>query len=153
MKEHRKSTKNDEIAVDESVDLDVPKDDLPKDAKFIGKRRVVVQELEIRRRNIEFWIHRYWSAELGKVIEGALLESSRVNSSVLPCELYQCYKNRVPHEKIRRNLANWGIVICSETINARVKTPRKRSGGSRLRSRRRPEEDVAGLHRRDRREA
>jgi hypothetical protein len=75
MKEHRKSTKNDEIAVDESVDLDVPKDDLPKDAKFIGKRRVVVQELEIRRRNIEFWIHRHWSAELGKVIEGALPES------------------------------------------------------------------------------
>jgi hypothetical protein len=78
-------------------------------------------DLEIRRRNIEFWIHRYWSAELGKVIEGAIPDAfkGRQFGPVLRTFiLYQYYKNRVPHGKIRRNLADWGIVISAGTINA-----------------------------------
>ncbi len=41
-KEHPKKAKNENLEVDESVDLYVPKEDLPKDAKFIGKRRIIV---------------------------------------------------------------------------------------------------------------
>src|SRR5690606_15114693 len=34
-KEHKKKQKNNDIEIDESVEVDVPKEDLPKDAKFI----------------------------------------------------------------------------------------------------------------------
>ena len=71
-KKHEKKPKDEDIEIDESISLDVPKDDLPKDAKFIGKRSIIIQEIEIKRRNLEIWIGRYWSEELGKVIEAEL---------------------------------------------------------------------------------
>ncbi len=119
-KKHDKQAKNKDIEIDESLELDVDKDDLPKDAKFIGKRRVIIQEMEIKRRNVEFWIHRYWSDELGKVIEGELplgFKGSQFGPQLRSFILYQYYKNRVPHEKIRKNLEDWGIFISEGTIN------------------------------------
>ena len=119
-KKHQKKSKTEDLEIDESIEVDVDKDDLPKDAKFIGKRKVVVQEMEIRRRNIEFWINRYCSDELGKVIEGEIPEEfkgSQFGPTLRSFILYQYYKNRVPHEKIRKNLLDWGIEISAGTIN------------------------------------
>lgn len=119
-KKHKKKSKNDEIEIDESVELDVPKEDLPKDAKFMGKRKIVVQEILFKRRNIEFWISRYWSDELGKMIEGEIpteFKGSQFGPGLRSFILYQYYKNRVPHEKIRKNLEDLGIIISEGTIN------------------------------------
>ena len=69
-KQHNKKSKKADLEVDEQVEVDVDKEDLPSDAKFIGKRKIIVQQMRIERRNIEFVISRYWSEELGKVIEG-----------------------------------------------------------------------------------
>lgn len=119
-KKHDKKSKNEFIEIDETVNLDVPKEDLPKDAKFIGKRNIVIQELEIKRRNLEIWISRYWSDELGKVIEAELpagFKGSQFGPQLRSFILYQYYKNRVPHEKIRKNLEDWGIFVSKGTIN------------------------------------
>jgi hemolysin activation/secretion protein len=40
-KKHEKKSKIDDIEIDETINLVVPKEDLPKDAKFIGKRNIV----------------------------------------------------------------------------------------------------------------
>lgn len=118
-KKHEKKSKNDDIEIDETINLDVPKDDLPKDAKFIGKREIIVQEIEIKRRNLKIWISRYWSDELGKVIEAELpagFKGSQFGPQLRSYILYQYYKNRVPHEKIRQNLADWKIFVSKGTI-------------------------------------
>ena len=118
-KKHEKKSKNEDIEIDESINLDVPKEDLPKDAKFIGKRKIIVQEMEIKRRNLEFWINRYWSEELGRVIEAELptgFKGSQFGPTLRSFILYQYYKNRVPHEKIRKNLEDWGIFVSKGTI-------------------------------------
>lgn len=119
-KKHEKKAKVDDIEIDESVNLDVPKEDLPKDAKFIGKRKIVIQEMEIKRRNLEIWINRYWSDELGKVIEAELpagFKGSQFGPQLRSFILYQYYKNRVPHEKIRKNLEDWKIFVSKGSIN------------------------------------
>lgn len=119
-KKHQKKSKNSEIDIDESIELDVPKEDLPKDAKFVGKRKIVVQEMMIKRRNIEFWINRYWSDELGKIIEAEVpgeFKGSQFGPVLRSFILYQYFKNRVPHEKIWKNLKDWGIEISEGTIN------------------------------------
>jgi hypothetical protein len=119
-KQHEKKSKNSVLEIDESIELDVSKDELPKDAKFIGKRKVIVQEMMIKRRNIEFWINRYWSEELGKVIEAQVpteFKGSQFGPMLRSFILYQYYKNRVPHEKIGRNLHDWGIDISAGSIN------------------------------------
>lgn len=119
-KKHQKKSKNEEIEIDESVELDVAKEDLPKDAKYLGKRKIIVQEMMIKRRNIEFWISRYWSDELGKVIEAEVpsgFKGSQFGPMLRGFILYQFYKNRVPHEKIRQNLADWKIEISEGSIN------------------------------------
>ncbi len=48
-KKHEKKSKNEYIEIDETISLDVPKDELPKDAKFIGKRSIIIQEIEIKK--------------------------------------------------------------------------------------------------------
>lgn len=119
-KSHEKKSKNPHLEIDESIELDLSKEDLPKDAKFIGKRSIVVQEMVIERKNIEFLISRYYSQELGKVIEGEIppeFKGHQFGPQLRSFILYQFYKNRVPHEKIRKNLEDWKIFISAGSIN------------------------------------
>ena len=59
-KPHHKSSKKEKLEIDEEVEIDVEVD-LPNDAKSVGYREVVVQELRLERRNIRFKIERYYS--------------------------------------------------------------------------------------------
>lgn len=118
-KKHQKKQKKAELEVDERIEVDVDKSVLPPDAKFIGKRTVIIQEMEIRRRNLEFVISRYWSAELDRVIEGevpAEFKGSEFGPQLRSYIIYQYYKNRVPHAKIISNLKDWGIDISAGTL-------------------------------------
>ncbi len=71
-KEHKKKSKKKDIEVDEEIEISPDKNELPKDAKFIGSRDVVVQEIVFNRRNIKFSIKRYYSESLSRVIEGEI---------------------------------------------------------------------------------
>ena len=118
-KKHKKKSKKADLEVDEQVELDVDKEDLPSDAKFIGKRKIIVQEMRIERRNIEFVISRYWSEELSKVIEGKVpdeFKGSEFGPQLRSFIIYQYYKNRVPHQKIINMLRDWGIEISKGTV-------------------------------------
>jgi hypothetical protein len=118
-KDHSKKGKKDSIEIDEEIEVDVDKEDLPKDAKFIGKRDIVVQEMVIERKNIRFVINRYWSEELGKVIEGEIPEQyrgSEFGPLLKSFIIYLYSKNRVPQKKIMEMLSDWGIKISKGTI-------------------------------------
>lgn len=116
---HNKSSKKEDLEIDEKVELDIPLEDLPKDAKFAGKRTIVVQEMRIERRNIEFTINRYWSEELGQYIEAEIPEAFKGHEfgpQLRSFIIYQFYKNRVPHEKIIQMCLDWGIKISKGTV-------------------------------------
>lgn len=50
-KAHSKSSKKDKIEIDEQVDIEV-EEKLPKDAKFVGQRKIVIPIAKI---NLGFW--------------------------------------------------------------------------------------------------
>lgn len=125
---HQKKSKKADLEVDEEVELDVDKDDLPKDAKFTGKRIIIIQDMIIKRRNIQFVINRYWSDELGKVIEGKIpdeFKGSEFGPTLRSFIMYEYYKNRVPHQKIVNMLSDWGIDISEGTVSNLLNNPSK----------------------------
>lgn len=118
-KKHKKKSKKSDLEIDEEIELDVPEEDLPSDAKFIGTRTIIIQDMIIKRNNIEFTINRYWSDELGRVIEGKIpdqFKGSEFGPALRSFILYQYYKNRVPHKKIIEMLFDWGIEISKGTV-------------------------------------
>ena len=97
-KKHHKKSKKADLEIYEKVELDVNKEDLPSDAKFIGKRKITTQDMIIKRNKIEFTINRYWSDELGRVIEGKIpdeFKGSEFGPQLRSFIIYQYYKNRV----------------------------------------------------------
>ena len=65
-KPRKKKAKKTDLEIDETIEVDVDKSELPDDAKFVGTRDAVIQEIVLKRRNLKFVIKRYYSKELGK---------------------------------------------------------------------------------------
>ena len=119
-KKHKKSSKKDKIEVDEEVEIDVD-EDLPKDAKSVGHREVVIQEIVFKRRNIRFKLKRYYSKSLGKVFEGQIPEEFKgreFGPQLISFIMYQFYKNRVTHNKIEKMLFDLGVYVSAGTISS-----------------------------------
>ena len=120
-KPRKNKPKKKNIEIDEKIEVDVDKSILPKDAKYVGTRKVVIQEMIIKRRNIEFTLKRYYSKELGKTFEGEVPEEFKgreFGPQLISFILYQHYKCRVPHKKIIDMLMDWGIEISAGTVNS-----------------------------------
>lgn len=121
-KPHKKKPKKDKIEIDQVIEIDVDKSDLPDDAKFIGSRDVVVQEIELKRNNIKFEIKRYYSASLNKTFEGELPEGFKGSSfgpKLRSLSSYLFYKNRVPHLKIIDTLLDcFGVSVSKGSMNS-----------------------------------
>ena len=120
-KKHKKKNKKADLQIDEEVELDVDPKDLPKDAKKIGSRDIVIQEIEISRRNLKFVIRRYFSPLEGKVIEGVLpagFKGSQFGPQLRSFCLYQYYKCRTPHKKIIKMLEDWGIEMSAGALSS-----------------------------------
>ncbi|MDA9189495.1 transposase [bacterium] len=118
-KKHKKKPKKKNLEIDEYRELDVNKEDLPVDAKFIGTREITVQEIIFQRNNIRFTIKRYYSKELGKVLEGEIpleYKGKEFGPELRSFVLYQYYKCRVPHRKILEMLSDWGIEMSKGTL-------------------------------------
>ena len=119
-KKHKKSSKKEKIEVDEEVEIDVD-EDLPKDAKSVGHREVVIQEIVFKRRNIRFKLKRYYSKSLGKVFEGQIPEEFKgreFGPQLISFIMYQFYKNRVTHNKIEKMLSDLGVYVSAGTISS-----------------------------------
>lgn len=122
-KKHKKSSKIDKLEIDEEVELDVD-EELPTDAKFIGHREVIIQELRYERRNIKFKLRRYLVE--GRTVEASLPEQFKgreFGPELRSFILYQYYKNRVPHKKIQDMLNDLGISMSAGTINSILNQP------------------------------
>lgn len=118
-KKHKKKSKKADLEIDQKVELDVNKEDLPSDARYVDQRTIVIQDMIIKRNNIEFTIKRYWSDELGKFIEGKIpdeFKGSEFGPALRSFIIYQYYKNRVPQLKIIYMLLDWGIEISKGTV-------------------------------------
>jgi hypothetical protein len=118
-KAHKKGSKKSELDIDETIELNVDKDELPSDAKKVGTREIVIQEMKIERRNIKFVVHRYWSKSLGRVIEGVIpdeFKGSEFGPQLRTFVIYQFYKCRTPHNKILSMLKDWGIEMSAGTL-------------------------------------
>lgn len=125
-KDHQKKSKKDTIEIDEKIILDVDKEDRPKDAKFIGTREITIQDMIIKRHNIQFVINRYWSNELGRTIEGEIppeFKGNQFGPTLRSFIIYEYYKNRVTHKKIVSMLFDWGIEISEGTVNSILNEP------------------------------
>jgi hypothetical protein len=119
-KKHKKSSKKDKIEVDEEVEIDVD-EDLPKDAKSVGHREVVIQEIVFKRRNIRFRLKRYYSKSLGKVFEGQIPEEFKgreFGPQLISFIMYQFYKNRVTHNKIEKMLFDLGVYVSAGSVSS-----------------------------------
>lgn len=119
-KKHKKNSKIDKIEIDEEVIIDIA-EGLPKDAKFIGEREVIIQDIRFERRNICFKIQRYYSEIEGRTFEGEIPEGFKgfeFGPSLRSFVLYQYYQNRVPHRKIKSMLDDLGIRVSSGTISS-----------------------------------
>ena len=126
-KSHKKKNKKANLEIDEQVDCAVDKEELPSDAKRIGSREIVIQEIILKRRNIKFIIERFFSKELGKVIEGNVPESfkgSEFGPQLRSYVQYLYYQCRVPHEKIITTLKDvFGSDISKGTICTILNSP------------------------------
>ena len=118
-KPRKKKAKKTDLEIDETIEVDVDKSELPDDAKFVGTRDVVIQEIVLKRRNLKFVIKRYYSKELGKTFEGNVPEEFKGREfapQLISFVLYQFYKNRVPHKKILDQLKDFGIEMSDGTL-------------------------------------
>jgi hypothetical protein len=118
-KPHKKKLKKENLEIDETIEVDVDKEDLPNDAKRIGTREVVIQEMILKRRNIKFIINRYFSKELGRTIEGSIpdeFKGREFGPTLKTFVLYQYYNCRTPQKKILTMLADWGIEMSAGTL-------------------------------------
>jgi hypothetical protein len=123
---HNKKQKNKNIEIDEVVELDVDKSELPGDAKRVGHREIVVQEMIIKRKNIKFIIKRYWSDELGRVIEKEIpaeFKGNQFGPQLRSFLIYQYYKCRTPQDKILQMISDWNIEMSAGTLCALLNNP------------------------------
>lgn len=125
-KPHKKKQKKNNLDIDEVIECDIDKNDLPRDAKFIGQRDIVIQEMIIQRRNIKFIIKRYFSKELGKVLEGEVpseFKGSEFGPQLISFVIYEYYKNRVTQKKILEMLKDWGLEMSAGTLCSILNKP------------------------------
>ena len=104
------------IEVDETQTLDV--EDLPPDARFLGYREVIVQEIVFRRLNIRYLLKRYYSEQEGRFYEApSPARGQSYGPQLRAFVLMGYYQLRIPQQKIVDLLTAQGIVISAGTVS------------------------------------
>ena len=119
-KKWAKSSKNSEIKIDREVHIAVDKSILPSDAVYIGKRKVITQNIVIKTDNVAYYLERYYSRSLKTVFEAELpkdVKGSQFGPDLKSLINYLHYKCRVPQKKIFDLITDTGVVISEGTIS------------------------------------
>ena len=98
----------------------VEKTILPSDAVCVGEHKVVIQNIAIKTDNVAYYLKRYHSRSLKKVLEAELPEDvkgSQFGAGLKSIVAYLHYKCRVPQNKIFNLLTDIGVVISEGTIS------------------------------------
>jgi len=117
-KPHKKKTRNSTLEIDEEIEIKF-EGDLPEDAKRIGGRSIIIQDIIFKRRNIKFNIERFYSPSSEKTFEGSIpdeYKGSEFGPNLRNFITYEFYKNRVPHRKIIDMLSDIGTSVSKGTV-------------------------------------
>ncbi len=105
------------IQVDETQTLDV--EHLPPDARFLGYREVIVQEIVFQRRNVRYLLKRYYSEAEGRFYEApSPVQGHSYGAQLRSFVLMAYYELRIPQQKIVDLLTAQGIVISEGTVSS-----------------------------------
>ncbi len=105
------------IQVDQTQILDV--EDLPQDARFLGYREVIVQDIVFQRRNIRYLLKRYYSEAEGRFYEApSPAQGQSYGAQLRSFVLMAYYQLRIPQQKIVDLLTAQGIVISEGTVSS-----------------------------------
>jgi hypothetical protein len=102
------------ITITRRVRLPINKELLPKDARYKGTRRIVIQDLRIELDNVEFELERYHSARERKTYESRLppgYEGSRFGPGIRHLVLVLHYQGRMPQKLLQTLLSGMGVRI------------------------------------------
>ena len=111
-KKWKKSKKT--ITITRRVRLPISKELLPKDARYKGTRRIVIQDLRIEPDNIEFELERYYSVRERKTYESQLppgYEGSSFGPGIRHLVLALHYQARMPQKLLQTFLSGMGVRI------------------------------------------
>ena len=105
------------IEIDQRETVEV-KQKLPPDARFVGYRDVVVQDLVFARRSVAYRLKRYFSALTGRFYEAVSpAQGHRYGASLRAFVLMAYYQLRIPQGKIVELLRAKGVVIRAGAIS------------------------------------
>jgi len=118
-KNHKKGSKNKKIKIDRTVKCKIDITKLPTDAKFQGYRKVIQQDLIIKRNNTLFKIPIYYSKENKRTYSGQLPEEYQGEfggqlKSWIQLLYHYC---DVTQGRMKCLMDNLGILISSGTIS------------------------------------
>jgi len=102
------------ITITRRVRLPISKELLPKDARYKGTRRIVIQDLRIEPDNIEFELERYYSVRERKTYESKLppgYEGSSFGPGIRQLVLALHYQARMPQKLLQTFLSGMGVRI------------------------------------------
>jgi len=113
-----KSKKKSEVEIDQTKKLSLNLEDLPSDAKFIGTRSIIIQDIVFERLNTEYIIERFYSPSEGKTYEAEVpnYSGSKYGFNLRSFVNLLYYKGRVPHEKIRSILFDIGSEVSKASL-------------------------------------
>jgi hypothetical protein len=102
------------ITITRRKHLPINKELLPKDARYKGTRRIIIQDLRIEPDNVEFELERYYSARKKKTYESQLpecYEGSSFGPGIRHLVLALHYQGRMPQKLLQTFLAGMGVRI------------------------------------------
>ena len=99
--------------------LPILKDLLPKNARYKGTRRIIIQDLRIEPDNVEFELERYYSAREKKTYESRLppgYDGSSFGPGIRHLVLALHYQGRMPQKLLQTFLSGMGVRISEGEI-------------------------------------
>ena len=102
------------ITITRREHLPINKELLPKDARYKGTRRIVIQDLRIEPDNVEFELERYYSSRERKTYESRLppgYEGSSFGPGIRHLVLALHYQGRMPQKLLQSFLLGMGVRI------------------------------------------
>jgi len=115
----KKRSKKDRVKVDRTVEVPM-EDPMPADAKFLGFRRVIIQDMKIQTDNVEYLLPRYYSPSQKKYYDAKLpkeVRGSEFGPHLKAWIAVLYFACRVTENKIHQFLNEIGISISEGQIS------------------------------------
>lgn len=119
-KKWKKTSKNDKIEIDSIEIQSIDKNTLPPDAEFLGYRDVIIQDIELRRKNTKYRLARWYSKSNKQFYEADLpkgLQGSQFGPGLKAFAHLLYFGGNVTEPKIHTTLTDVGTKISKGEIS------------------------------------